>query len=327
MRFLERRRQLLMLSVAAGTCAVVKSTGAMGAAYPSKPIRLVVPFPAGGPTDIVARPFAQLLGEALGQSVVIDNRAGAGGSIGAVAVASSPADGYTLLLGTVGTNAINPSLYRKLGYDPAKDFTPIGTLASAPLAIVVGQRSDLTSVATLVAKAKANPDAISFGSAGNGTPGHLVGAMFCAKAGIRLLHVPYKGSAPAITELIGGQIPLMFDPIQSIFPHVKSGKVKVLAVTGPQRFRAWPEVPTVAELGFPGFEALAWWALYGPVGLPASVSQRLASDTHKIVQSSAFGSKLIAMGLQPMSVPLADFQKSETAKWGEAVRSTGITIE
>lgn len=327
MSFHARRRILAALTFTAGSYALGVSGRAFGAKYPSKPIRLVVPFPAGGPTDIVARPFAKFLGDALGQSLVVDNRGGAGGTIGATAVASAPPDGYTLLIGTVGTNAINPSLYRKLNYSPEKDFTPIATLASAPVAIVVSQNSGITSLADLVAKAKAKPLATNYGSAGNGTPGHLACALFAAKAGIRLSHVPYKGSAPAMTELIGGQIPLMFDPLQSVLPHVKSGKIRILALTSRQRFEALPDVPTVAEQGYPGFEALAWWALYGPAALPATISERLVSETRKIVQSSEFGSLLTPMGLQPMSVPLSDFQRSEAAKWSDAVRSTGITIE
>lgn len=327
MSFHARRRILAALTFTAGSYALGVSGRAFGAKYPSKPIRLVVPFPAGGPTDIVARPFAKFLGDALGQSLVVDNRGGAGGTIGATAVASAPPDGYTLLIGTVGTNAINPSLYRKLNYSPEKDFTPIATLASAPVAIVVSQNSGITSLADLVAKAKAKPLATNYGSAGNGTPGHLACALFAAKAGIRLSHVPYKGSAPAMTELIGGQIPLMFDPLQSVLPHVKSGKIRILALTSRQRFEALPDVPTVAEQGYPGFEALAWWALYGPAALPATISERLVSETRKIVKSSEFGSLLTPMGLQPMSVPLSDFQRSEAAKWSDAVRSTGITIE
>lgn len=327
MSFHSRRRVLAALTIGAGACALGISARALAAKYPAKPIRLIVPFPAGGPTDIVARPFAKFLGDALGQSMVIDNRGGAGGSIGAMAVASAPPDGYTLLLGTVGTNAINPSLYRKLSYSPDKDFTPIATLASAPVAIVVSQNSGIATLADLVAKAKAKPATINYGSAGNGTPGHLTGELFAAKAGIKLSHVPYKGSAPAMTELIGGQIPLMFDPLQSVLPHVKSGKIRILAVTSRQRFGALPDVQTVAEQGYPGFEALAWWALYGPAALPANVTERLMSEAQKIVQSSEFGSLLTPMGLQPMSVPLSDFQRSEAAKWSDAVRSTGITIE
>ena len=296
-------------------------------AYPAKPIRLIVPFPAGGPTDIVARPFAQMLGERLGQSVVVDNRGGAGGSIGAKVVATSPADGYTLFIGTVGTHAINSSLYKKLGYDAIKDFTPLASLASAPVVIVVNAKSDIASMSDLIAKAKANAGAINYGSAGNGTPGHLTAAMFSEAAGVRLTHVPYKGSAPAITDLLAGQIPLMFDPLQSVLPHIQAGKLKALAISSRQRAAALPNVPTIAESGLRDFEATAWWAVFAPAGLPPEIAKKLATESESIARSPQFSQKLTSLGIQPMSVQLNDFIKSETAKWGEAVRNTGITIE
>jgi len=216
--------------------------------FPSRPIRLVVPFPPGGPTDIVARPLAQMLGESLKQSVIVDNRGGAGGLIGADLVAKSPPDGYTLLMGTVGTNAINGALYRKLPYDPVRDFTPITLVASAPIAVVVNPRAGIASVRDLIAQAKSNPGKMSFGSAGSGTPGHLTGEMFATAAGVSLQHVPYKGSAPAITDLLGNQIPMMFDPLQSVIQHVRSGKLRALAISGRNRSPALPDVPTLPEL-------------------------------------------------------------------------------
>ena len=323
-----RRRQIVLMPFAAGLAALGTSLARGAESYPSKPIRMVVPFPAGGPTDIVARPFAQLLGNSLKQSVVIDNRGGAGGSIGAGAVATSAPDGYTLLVGTVGTHAINPHLYaKKLSYSPHKDFTPLATIASAPVAIVVSPAAGIASLADLVAKAKAKPESINYGSAGNGTPGHLAAAMFCQAAGIRLAHVPYKGSAPAVTEVIGGQVPVLFDPLQSVLPHIQSGKLKVLAVTSRQRSSVLPAVSTVAELGFPEFEAIAWWALYGPAGLSEQVAARLTTEAERIVRSTDFGSKLSSQGLHPLSVPLASFQQAESVKWGTAVRATGITTE
>lgn len=327
MEFQPLRRKVLVLPLMMGCTMLGTSWATSAIPYPAKPIRMVVPFPAGGPTDIVARPFAQMLSERLGQPIVVDNRGGAGGAIGATAVAGSPPDGYTLLLGTVGTNAINPSLYKNLGYKVDKDFTPLATLASAPVVIVVNAKSGIVSLADLIAKANTNPGAINYGSAGNGTPGHLVGAMFSGKAGIRLTHVPYKGSAPAITDLLGGQILLMFDPLQTVLPHVQSGKVKVLAITSRQRASVLPDVPTVAESGFPEFEVTAWWALFGPAGLPEDISKKLVTEAERVVQSPAYSQKLMSMGLQPMTIPLADFQKSETVRWGEAVRAAGITIE
>ncbi|CAN7718748.1 tripartite tricarboxylate transporter substrate binding protein [Variovorax sp. LjRoot84] len=295
--------------------------------YPSKPIRLVVPFPAGGPTDIVARPIAQLLGSALGQQVFVDNRGGAGGVIGADAIAKAPPDGYALLMGTVGTSAINASLYKKLPHDPVRDFTPVATVASAPVGIAVHPRAGFASLSALVATAKEKPDSIQFGSAGNGTPGHLAGAMFCDAAGIKMQHIPYKGSAPAITDLLGGQITVMFDPLQSILPHVQAGKLKVLAVTSSRRSSLLPDVPTVAESGWANFETTAWWAVFGPAHLPPDISKRLARELDQIVRSAEYRQRLGNVGVQPLSVPLDEFQKSETAKWGAAVRNAGITLE
>jgi tripartite-type tricarboxylate transporter receptor subunit TctC len=326
-----RRRALVLWPAAAGAAALMPPLMAPLTAradvFPSRPLRLVVPFPPGGPTDIVARPLAQLLGDALRQQVVVDNRGGAGGSVGAGAVATSLPDGYTLLMGTVGTSAINPALYRKLPYDPATDFTPLAAVASAPVAVVVHPAAGIASLSELVAKAKAQPDSINFGSAGNGTPGHLAGAMFATAAGIRLTHVPYKGSAPAVSDLLGGQIPLMFDPLQSVLTHVRAGKLKVLALTSRQRVALLPEVPTVAESGHPGFEATAWWAVYAPARLPADIAQRLGREIERIVKSPEYERSIGHLGVQPMSVPLPEFQKAELAKWGAAVRATGITLE
>jgi len=323
------RRQLLRLAAACAALAALP--GAVQAqAYPAHPIRLVVPFPAGGPTDIVARPFAAQLGEALKQTVIVDNRGGAGGAIGADAVAKSPPDGYALLLGTVGTAAINVSLYPKLSYDPVRDFTPVALLASAPVAVVVNAEQPIKSVAELIAQAKAQAGKLNYGSAGNGTPGHLTGEMFASAAGIKLSHLPYKGSAPAVTDLLGNQIPLMFDPVQSVLPHIQSGKLRALAVSSRARSSVLPNVPTAAESGLKGFETSAWWALYAPANLPPELLARLRSETLAIVQSSVFRDKLVPLGVQPYTEQppsLAEFQKGEIAKWGKAVRDAGVTLE
>ena len=297
--------------------------------FPSRPIRLVVPFPPGGPTDIVARPLAQMLGESLKQSVIVDNRGGAGGLIGADLVAKSPPDGYTLLMGTVGTNAINGALYRKLPYDPVRDFTPITLVASAPIVVVVNPRAGIASVKDLIAQAKSNPGKMSFGSAGNGTPGHLTGEMFATAAGISLQHVPYKGSAPAITDLLGNQIPMMFDPLQSVIQHVRSGKLRALAISGRNRSPALPDVPTLGEAGVKDFESTAWWAVFGPANMPAEVARTLRSEIERIVRSDAFEQKLGNLGVQPSTEPLslAEFQKTEVARWAKAVRDSGATAD
>ncbi len=302
---------------------------ALSQAFPNKPLRLVVPFPAGGPTDIVARPLAQLLGDALGQSVIVDNRGGAGGSIGADMVAKSPPDGYTLLMGTVGTSAINAALYRKLPHDPVRDFTPIALVASAPVVVVVNPAAGIGSIKDLVAQAQASPGKVGFGSAGNGTPGHLTGEMFATATEVKLQHIPYKGSAPAITDLLGNQISLMFDPLQSVIGHVRSGKLRALAISSKARSPALPDVPTLREAGVRDFETTAWWAVFGPAGMPADVADKLRRDIERIVRSDAFRDKLGDLGVAPSveAVSLADFQKAEVEKWGKAVRASGAVVD
>ena len=316
---------VLLLGIASGA----ELGPAFAQPFPSRPIRLVVPFPPGGPTDIVARPLAQMLGESLKQSVIVDNRGGAGGLIGADLVAKSPPDGYTLLMGTVGTNAINGALYRKLPYDPVRDFTPITLVASAPIAVVVNPRAGITSVKDLIAQAKSNPGKMSFGSAGNGTPGHLTGEMFATAAGVSLQHVPYKGSAPAITDLLGNQIPMMFDPLQSVIQHVRSGKLRALAISGRNRSPALPDVPTLGEAGVKDFESTAWWAVFGPANMPAEIARTLRNEIERIVRSDAFEQKLGNLGVQPSTEPLslAEFQKTEVARWAKAVRDSGATAD
>ena len=316
---------VLLLGIASGAGL----SPAFAQPFPSRPIRLVVPFPPGGPTDIVARPLAQMLGESLKQSVIVDNRGGAGGLIGADLVAKSPPDGYTLLMGTVGTNAINGALYRKLPYDPVRDFTPITLVASAPIAVVVNPRAGIASVKDLIAQAKSNPGKMSFGSAGNGTPGHLTGEMFATAAGVSLQHVPYKGSAPAITDLLGNQIPMMFDPLQSVIQHVRSGKLRALAISGRNRSPALPDVPTLGEAGVKDFESTAWWAVFGPANMPAEIARTLRNEIERIVRSDAFEQKLGNLGVQPSTEPLslAEFQKTEVARWAKAVRDSGATAD
>ncbi|UHL64780.1 tripartite tricarboxylate transporter substrate binding protein [Paralcaligenes sp. KSB-10] len=327
MSFSNHRRQLMLTPLIAGLSGIFQSTRALAQTYPSSKVRMIVPFPPGGPTDIVARPLAKLLGDILKQQVYIDNRGGAGGSIGAEAVATASPDGYTLLMATVGTNAINTTLYKKLPYDVIASFTPISTIASAPIGVVVNPKAGFKSLADLVTQARARPGLINYGSAGNGTPGHLAGAMFCKAAGITLTHVPYKGSSPAITDLIGGQIPLMFDPVQSILPHVLSGKLIALAVTSRTRSSVLSNVPTVSESGYEGFEATAWWAVFAPAKLPPNIKHILTTALESIVRSESYAKRLNSIGVQPLDVPLAAFQKKEIAKWGAAVRETGLSLD
>ena len=309
---------------------ILLSSNVIADVYPSKPIRLIVPFPPGGPTDIVARPLAVLLGDRLKEQIIIENKGGAGGSIGADLVAKSLPDGYTLFMGTVGTNAINGSLYKQLPYDMTRDFTPIALVATAPVVIVVNSSDRIKTLAELIAEARSKPDTIAYGTAGNGTPGHLTAALFESTTQIKLKHIPYKGSAPAITDLIGNQIPLVFDPIQSVLPHISSGKLRALAVTSKTRSPLLPNVPTVAELGYPQFESTAWWALFGPAKLPDSITKKLRVDTERVAQSAAFKERLGNLGVQPntdFKESLANFQTSEIAKWARVVRDSGATID
>ena len=323
-------RRGLLRAVAGAAAAALSAPFAFAQDYPNKPLRLVVPFPAGGPTDIVARPLAQFLGDALKQQVVVDNRGGAGGGIGADLVAKSPADGYTLLMATVGTHAINASLYKQLPYDPVKDFTPIALVAAAPVAVVAHPSLPANSIAELIARAKAAPGTIGFGTAGNGTPGHLTGEMFRAATGADLKHVPYKGSAPAITDLLGGQIPLMFDPLQSVLPHVQAGKLKLLAVSSATRSAAVPDTPTLAEAGVRDFEATAWWGVFAPANLAPAIAARLNAEIDRVVRMEMFRERLVPRGVQVIGgtrEALGEFQQRELAKWGKAVRESGATVD
>src|SRR5262245_6656744 len=321
----------LSVAISAALVAILISPE-ITAAQPTTggPIRLIVPFPAGGPTDIVARPLAQLLGDALKSTVVIDNRGGAGGSLGADAVAKSAPDGRTLLMGTVGTHAINPSLYKKLAYDAERDFTPIALVAMAPVAIVVHPSQPMNTVADLVALAKHMPGQLNFGSAGAGTPGHLTGEMFKSAAGISLQHVPYRGSAPAVTDLIGGQLQLMFDPLQSVLSNVQGGRLRAIAISSKTRASVLPNVPTIAESGYDGFETTAWWGVFAPAKLPADMTEILSRDIRRIVRGEAFRANLEPLGVLPTVLTgraFAQFQAGELIKWGKAVRDSGATAE
>jgi tripartite-type tricarboxylate transporter receptor subunit TctC len=323
-----KRRTFVSAAVAAGLSAKVAS--ALAQSLAGAQIRMIVPFPPGGPTDIVARPLAQLLGDAMKATIVVDNRGGAGGSVGASVVAKAPPDGRTILMGTVGTHAINPSLYKTPTYDAEKEFTPIALVAMAPVAIVVNADSAVKTLADLVAAAKKEPGKLTYGSAGSGTPGHLTGEMFKRAAGIDFLHVPYKGSAPAVTDLLGGQLTLMFDPLQSVLSHVQGGKLRAIALSSKARASVLPDVPTIAESGYAGFETTAWWGVFAPAGVPAPIADGIAADIERVVKGSDFRGKLESLGVIPIALTrtaFADFQKSEAAKWGAAVRDSGARVD
>src|ERR1700681_275677 len=261
------------------------ASGALAQAYPTRSIRLVVPFPPAGTTDILAREVAQRLSVSLGQSVIIDNRPGAAGNIGSDLVAKSAPDGYTLLMGTVGTHAINPSLYARMPYDHVKDFVPIVLVAGVPNVLEVTPSLPVNSVADLIKLAKEKPGQLNFASSGSGTSIHLSGELFKTMAGVDMVHVPYKGSAPALIDLMGGQVQLMFDNLPSSLAQIKAGKLRAIAVTSAQRAPALPNVPTIAESGLPGFEASSWFGLLAPAGTPAAVVARINADVNQWLQT------------------------------------------
>jgi len=301
------------------------------APYPNHPVRIVVPFPAGGTTDILARATAQKLTETLGQPFVVENRPGAAGNIGAEIVAKSPPDGYTMLMGTVGTHAINASLYEKMPYDHVKDFVPVVLVAGVPNVLVVHPSVPAKSVQELIAYAKANPGKLNFASSGSGTSIHLSGELFKTMTGVSMQHVPYKGSAPALADLTGGQVQLMFDNLPSALPLIKAGKLRALAVTSLARASALPDVPTVAESGLPGFEASSWFGLLAPAGTPKDVITKVNAEVAKWLATPEAKEKLasqgaiVASGLTP-----DDFTRhiaSETTKWQKVVKDSGAKVE
>jgi tripartite-type tricarboxylate transporter receptor subunit TctC len=315
---------------ALGVLLACVAPGAIAQAYPNHVIRLVVPFPAGGTTDILARAAAQKLTESLGQPVVVDNRPGAGGNIGADLVAKSTPDGYTLLMGTVGTHAINPSLYAKMPYDHVKDFVPVVLVAGVPNVLVVNPSLPVNSVADLIKLAKSKPGAINFASSGSGTSIHLSGELFKTMAGVDMTHVPYKGSAPALSDLIGGQVQLMFDNLPSALPQIKAGKLRAIAVTSLNRAPVLPDVPTIAESGLPGFEASSWFGVLAPAGTPAPVVAKLNAEVNKWLQSPEAREQLLAQGAVAAGGTPEQFAahiRAETEKWAKVVKASGAKVD
>ena len=313
---------------ACGALSAALAAGALAQGYPAKPVKVVVPYPPGGPTDIVARVVSQKLSEQTGQQFLVENRPGAGGNIGADAVAKAPADGYTLLVATTA-HAINPSLFKNLNYQLLKDFVPISQLTSGPLVIVVNPGLPAKNVAELIALAKAKPGELSFASSGNGQSTHLSAELFSSMAGVKMNHVPYKGSAPALTDVMGGQAALMFDTMLSAMPHVKSGKLRALAVTGAKRSPAAPELPTVAET-LPGYEAIAWNNLLAPAGTPKEVIAKLSSELKKVLDQPDVRERFAAQGFAATwTTPEAStaFMQSEVDKWAKVVKASGATVD
>jgi len=330
--FLRRRR--LLVAGAALVPATLPRFGFAQAAWPNKPVRVVVPFAPGGTTDILARALAPELGKVFGQTFIIDNKPGAGGNLGSDIVAKSPPDGYTLLMGTVGTHAINASLYPKMPFDPVKDFVPIVLVAGVPNVLVMNpakaESAKINSVADLIRFAKANPGKLNMASSGNGTSIHLSGELFKSMTGTYMLHFPYRGSGPALLDLIGGTMDLMFDNLPSALPQIKAGKLKAIAVTSAQRSAAVPELPTIAESGVKGFDASSWFGLLAPAGTPADIVKRIQQETAKSFESPAFKERLLSQGAIPGGQPPAEFAKfiaAETKKWAQVVKVSGAKVD
>ncbi|HTN28206.1 MAG TPA: tripartite tricarboxylate transporter substrate binding protein [Burkholderiales bacterium] len=315
----------------AGTVVLLAAfaTSVFAQGYPAKPAKVIVPYPPGGPTDIVARVVSQKLSDQMGQQFIVENRPGAGGNIGAEAVAKSPADGYTLLVATTA-HAINPSLFKSLGYNLTKDFAPVSLLTSGPLVIVANPSLPAKNVKELIAIGKAKPGSLNYASSGNGQSTHLSAELFATMAGIKMNHVPYKGSAPALTDVMGGQASLMFDTMLSAMPHVKNGKLKAIAVTSAARSPAAPEVPTVAESGLPGYEAIAWNGLLVPAGTPADVAGKLNAELRKALDAPDVKDRFSAQGFGAAwntREAFAKFIQSELDKWAKVVKVSGATLD
>ncbi len=318
-------KRLLLCTLFATLAGSAGVTVAQG--FPNKPIRLVVTFPPGGAPDILARLFSDKA--QLGQAVVIDNKAGAGGNIGAAEVAKSAPDGYTLVMGTVGTHSINGALYSKMPYDMVRDFAPVAHVASAPNLLVVTNSLPVKSVTELISYMKANPDKLSFGSPGIGTSVHVSGELFKSLTGTQMQHVPYKGRQFAIPDLVGGQIQVMFDNMPSALPMAKEGKIRALAQTTATRSAAAPDVPTVAET-VPGFEATTWFAMFAPAGTPREVVARLNAEVQRVFKLPDVADKLKGLGLEPwLSTPeeLAAYQAKEIVKWAKVVKDSGAKAD
>lgn len=321
------RRAASML--VASLVLVLLSLNANAQTSPGKPIRIIVAFPAGGPTDILARVLAQKLNEGLGVPVVVENRSGAGGNLGADAVAKSAPDGQTVFLATISF-VINPSLYARVGYDPVKDFAPINLVSSTPYMMLVHPSVPARSVRELIALAKSRPGQINYSSSGNGTAAHLAGVLFNNAAGVVVTHIPYNGAAPALTALLAGEVSLLFNNPITALPHMKSGKVRALAVTSAQRSAAAPEVPTLAQAGVPGVEVGSWSALFAPAGTAKETIVRLHNEVKRIVGTPEVRSRLLGDGAEPIGAgpdELAAFVKTELAKWAKVVAQSRARVD
>lgn len=318
------RRQLC-----AGLVMLTVTTAAL-AAFPDKPLKLIVPFPPGGAADVMARGMAQYLGQDLGQQIIIENKAGAGGALAAEMVARAPADGYTLLFGTLSIHAIVPAMSAKLRYDPQKDFAPIALTHTAPRVLVVSSALNIKTVAELIALAKKEPKRVTYGSAGIGSANHLSGALFESLANVDMLHVPYKGSSPLLTDLLGGRIDIAFDSYAVYQEHINSGKVRALAVSSKSRMGVLPQVPTLDEAGLKGYEVSNWLGVLAPAGVSKEVLGKLHASLGRAMATPALRSQLIALGIEPtFNTPdeFAALLRTERPKWAEIVKRSGAKTE
>ncbi|WP_434711416.1 tripartite tricarboxylate transporter substrate binding protein [Rhizobium sp. YTUHZ045] len=319
------------LALALGLTAMLGlGRSAVAADFPERAITMVVPFAAGGSTDVVARIVAQKMSEDLGQQVIVQNVAGAGGNLGAGNVARAEPDGYTILMGTVATHALNPLILKSTPYDPEKDFAPVSLLVVVPNVLVVNPELPAKTVQELVALLKAEPDKYSYASSGNGTPLHLSGELFKSMAGVSMQHIPYKGAGPALNDVIGNQVPIMFDNLPSSSSHIKAGTLRALAVTTAERAPSFPDVPTIAESGIPGYETYTWNALFAPANTPSEVVTRLNASANKALKDPAVAERMkefsaTIVGSTPEE--LAAHVKAELAKWGPVVRGANIQME
>jgi tripartite-type tricarboxylate transporter receptor subunit TctC len=318
------------LAAMAAVILVAAAATASAQAWPAKPIRYIVPFAPGGTTDILGRIVAEKLSVALGQPVVVENRPGAGGGVGAELTAKSAGDGYTIMGGTISTHAINASLYKSLGYDPVRDFVPITLIARVPNMLVVNPSLPAKDVKELVALLKAHPGKYSFASSGNGTSQHLSGELFKTMTGVDMQHIPYKGSPPALADVVGGQVAMTFDNITTAWPLAKGGKLRALAVTTAVRSSIAPEVPTLAEAGLAGYEVGSWQGVFAPAGTPPDVVRRLNAEIVRIVNAPDVREKLIALGAEPApNTPeeFASMVKAEVVKWADVVKKSGAKVD
>jgi tripartite-type tricarboxylate transporter receptor subunit TctC len=306
------------------------SLAAQAQPYPSKPIRFVVPYPAGGPLDTVARLLGQKVSESTHQPVIVDNKPGAGGNIGADAVAKAPGDGYTILMGAVATHAINPTLYASIPYDAIRDFSPVTQVAATPNVLVVHPSVPASNVRELIAYAKANPGKLNFGSGSTGSAGHLAGELFKTMAGVDMTHVPYKGAAPAMNDLIGGQIQLMFDNLASSLSQVRAGRVRALAVTTAKRSGLAPELPTIAESGLPGFDISTWFGIFVPAGTPHEIIDRLHAEFTKALAAPGIREKMLNLGAEPVGSKPEEFAmyiRTEADKYARVIKASGARAD